>query len=286
MSAVIKALTKIIKNVKVAKIRDLLHSAKDLEKIARGKGTVKLYHGAPKTFAEKLVARVGTRSKETAYQTADDMLRHIAKVYEIPYTALRKKTGAGRLVDSYYEAAVHKLSTAPAGVATGWAESFPYGEILSTLNTRARLYKEAIRLKVPYNDFYKYAWSVAAKRGMAKDVQLADALRLPDRLAKMRKGGALVELNVDIRAIPKQTRLEARIILEEVRRGKYSLEDILERWNTGYKDIKIAPQNIKTARIVGDVKTEYKGSKGSKMKWNLGIGAALFGPSLEAAKPE
>lgn len=231
------------------------HTPADIQKISTGEGVVKMYHGAPTAYAKRIVEQVKRGLyKSQFWNSADDMLRWVARKYDIPYTVLRNKTGAGHLVDSYSGDKVGRMSTAPAEVASRWATSFPYGEIMSELNNYARLYKESQRLKVDFDDFYQDTFD----KQPGPTLGMADRLGLPDLLKDERQGGSLVELEVDARALPEMFKRRATSMLRYAKDRQIDDAHTSITWNTDYKDVKIHPSNVKSARIVEDLSPEAK----------------------------
>ena len=240
---------------RVLKTIPFFHTPADLAKIAAGEGTIKLYHGAPASYANSIVDRVARGDYKTQFwNSADDMLHYVAKLYDIPYTVLRERTGAGHLVDSYSGDKVGRMSTAPAEVASRWATSFPYGEIMSELNNYARLYREAERQGVDFDTFYEEV----GNRVPGTTLSMADRIGLPDLLADQRKGGSLIELEVDARALLDSTKARARSLLRYASERGLKDSDIGLAWNFDYKDIKVHPSNIKSAKVVVDLTPETK----------------------------
>lgn len=223
------------------------HSLEDIRNIANRQGVVKLYHGAPTEFAESLVS-YGPRVPYEVEATA----RYVARVYELSWVEFRPFAYRVHEV-------VQKLSTAPAPVAARWAWSFPLGEVLTDLNSHARMVvaskalarAEGINLDDAYEELDQKAISTAKERGIRYTTEAApDILGLPDKLALRTKTGALVELEVDGRAIPEGIALSARQYLDGIDKGYWTKEEAALFWNYEYRDIKIAPSSIKSARIV------------------------------------
>lgn len=223
------------------------HTLNDIKRIANRQGIIKLYHGCPTEFAELLV-KEGPR---VPYKV-EDTGRYVARVYDISWIEFRPYAYRAHEV-------VERLSTATAPVAVRWAWSFPLGEVLTDLNSHARMFvafkrlakEKGISLDDAYDELDKEAQEIARQKGIRYTMDNApDILGLPDKLALKLKTGALVELEVDTRALSNLTVLSAQQELEGIGKGYWSEQEMLEYWNHQYKDIKIAPGNIKSVRIV------------------------------------
>jgi len=223
------------------------HTMKDIETIASGQGTIKLYHGAPEEFAEALVSE-GPRVP----YNVEDVARGVAKAYGLSWKEFEPFAyRAGEVVKG--------LSTATAPVASRWAQHFPVGEILTDLNSHARLLVESKKLARKTGQSIEDAYEAVALRGeeaaKAKGVpaateSLADLLGLPDKYTLKTGTGALVELEIDVSKLPAQSIARARQELGALGRAEISRKELVELWNHGYKDFKVDPGAIKSARIV------------------------------------
>ena len=223
------------------------HSLSDIRNIANRQGIVKLYHGAPTEFAELLVKR-GPR---VPYDV-ETIARYVARTYRLSWVEFRP------YVYRLHEV-MQKLSTAPAPVAARWAWSFPLGEVLTDLNSHARMLVESkilakargVAVDDAYEELYNRAENLAREMGTRCTSDNApDVLGLPDLLALRAKTGALVELEVDARAISEFVALSAWRCLTDIDKGYLSVKEAIAIWNYEYKDIRIAPSSIKSARIV------------------------------------
>jgi len=222
------------------------HKVSDVRRIASGTGTVKLYHGAPTEFAERLVKegpRVPYRVEDVAREVAERYGLTWKEFYRFAYR--RHETVGG-------------LSTATAPVASRWGQHFPIGEVLTDLNSNARLVARAKEIKLPgegltdaYNRLALEAEELARKKGVAFSTEnLADLLRLPDKYGLKQRTGALVELEVDVSKLPKHIRRSANQELETLSRGEITEKELLDLWNHEYKDFKISPDAIRASKIV------------------------------------
>ena len=220
------------------------HTLDDMRRIASGTGNIKLYHGAPEFFANQLVEKGAT----VPYKV-EDVGRNVAALYGIAWMKFQPYVYRQREV-------ITKLSTATAPVAMRWAISFPIGEVLSDLNEKARLVKAAIpraaakgiSVDDAYEELFEEALELAHSKGISvSQFTYADELGLPN-LLPLSETGVLVEFDVDIRAIPDYTRTEAGHLLQSL--DQDGEPEILYAWNQIYRDIKVAPQHLKQARIV------------------------------------
>lgn len=223
------------------------HSLNDIKRIANRQGIIKLYHGCPTEFAEIMV-KEGPR---VPYKV-EDTGRYVARVYDISWVEFRPYAYRKQEV-------VERLSTATAPVAARWAWSFPLGEVLTDLNSHARLFvafkklakEKGVSLDDAWDELDKKAMGIAKREGLRYTIETSpDILGLPDKLALKVKTGALVELEVDARALSDLTVLSAQQELEGIDKGYWSEQEMLEYWNHQYKDIKVAPGNIKSVRII------------------------------------
>ena len=232
---------------KMAEIRGYAHTIKDLETIASGIGTIKTYHGAPAEFAKALVKK----GANVPYKT-EDIAKEVAKTYDLPWREFKHF--------AYRHETVDKLSTAPAAVASRWAQHFPQGEVMSELNDEARILVEAKKnrrkgesLEDAYNRYWKEIAEPKLKevgyKGMAIGRQI-DYLGLPDKLQPKSGTGALVELVVDVKDLPDYTKYWAKDILKALKEGELTQEQALQYWGESYQDMRIDPKAIKSARIV------------------------------------
>lgn len=216
--------------------RETLHSVEDLRGIAAGAGDVRLYHGTPTSFADKIV-REGFQMP----QSGEAVARNVASAYDIPWTEWKHRVepegvGAG------YGAETSRISTAASPIAARWASHFPQGEVQSMLNDKARLYSEAKRRGYTTE-------TLEEQLGAGPLGRLLDKAGIEDRL-KTDPTGNLLELTVDARAVGRGTRGEARRLLKHFDEGEIGLEELLDAWNSNYRDIKVAPQNVKSVRVV------------------------------------
>lgn len=221
-------------------------SIEDIEAIAYQRGSVKLYHGAPTEFARILVAE-GPR---VPYKI-EDVGRHVAKVYGIRWMELAPYAYRKREV-------VQMLSTAPATIAARWAWSFPLGEVLTDLNSHARIMVAALQVHrstgMKYRDAVDFvmekADSLAKQLGIVSSMEnRADILGLPDKFVLEEKTGSIVEVLVNTSLIPQRLIDSTRHDYEAAR--KYmTVRDTLIDWNYNYRDIKIPRGAILSSRIV------------------------------------
>ncbi len=205
-----------------------------------------MYHGCPTEFAELMVKE----GPKVPY-TVEDTARYVARVYDLSWMEFRPWAFRAHEV-------VKRLSMATAPVACRWAWSFPLGEILTNLNAHARMFKESKKVAreqgISVDDAYELISRKAIKMARGGELRYTsesapDILGLPDKLALRARTGALVEFEVDARALPDYAVIGAQNYLEELERGESERELLLD-WNHSYKDFKIAPGNIKSARII------------------------------------
>ncbi len=232
---------------RAAEILKFSHTLQDIKTIASRTGEVKLYHGAPTKFAELLVQR-----GPNAPYAVEDTARYVASVYGLSWYEFRLYAyRAGELVQ--------RLSTSTAPIASRWAWTFPLGEILTDLNSHARMVVAAkqvathkgIKVEDAYEEVYEKASSLAKERGTHVTSDSApDVLGLPDKLRLDEQTGALVELVVDARAVSDHAVSDARRHLKALESGECTERVMLLLWNHQYIDIRVAPQSIKSARIV------------------------------------
>lgn len=232
---------------RLQELKKYTHTVSDMRRIAAKTGLIKLYHGAPTEFAELLV-----KHGPTIPYKVEDTARYVARTYGLVWLEFRPYAYRVREV-------VTRLSTATAPVAARWAWSFPLGEVLTDLNSHARMLVEAkkvarvkdISTEDAYEELHEQAMTLAKETGIQYNFDNApDILGLQDKLALQQKTGALVELVVDGRALSDHAVRSASQILRDLDSGEMSEAETLALWNHQYHDIKIAPGNIKSARIV------------------------------------
>jgi hypothetical protein len=221
-----------------------LHTLDDIKNIANGEGIIPLFHGTSMDNAMSIMNE-GMKLHESGEEAA----QHVAKTYGIPWSEWKHRVepdiqGAG------YGTETAKLSTAPYGIAKRWADNFPQGEIRSELNSKARLYSEAKKRGMPYDDMYNMAGDKAVAQGTPSMYKYGDAVGAEDRMAQQNPGGAIIKLHVDGRAIPNRSKHEAQMMLRGIERGEYTPEQALQFWNSTYQDIKIHPQHIQKMEIL------------------------------------
>ncbi len=223
------------------------HSVDDLKKIVSGQGTIKVYHGAPTEYAELMVKQ----GPQVPYNI-EDTARYVASVYGISWRAFYRFAYRRHEVRE-------KLSTATAPVAARWAWSFPLGEVLTDLNSHARMYvafkalsvREGISLDDAYDKLDKEAVEIARATGQRYNIEAApDILGLPDKLALKLKTGALVEIVVNASELSELSSHDASYFLEEIKTGKLPPKEALLFWNHEYRDFRLNPDNIISMRIV------------------------------------
>ncbi len=223
------------------------HTVDDLRRIVSGQGVIKLYHGAPTEYAEIMI-----REGPKVPYKVEDTARYVANLYGISWRAFYRWAYRRHEVRE-------KLSTSTAPVAVRWAWSFPLGEVLTDLNAHARMYvafkalavREGISLDDAYERLDKEAIEIARATGQRYNTEAAPGLLgLPDKLAPKSKSGALVEIVVNAKVISDLGSHDARSYLEDVESGELPLEEALLFWNHGYRDFRIAPDDIISMRIV------------------------------------
>jgi hypothetical protein len=228
-------------------VKSLLHGWDDIERIAKGASKVRLYHGTTAENAEQILKR-GVQLPESGEVAA----RKVAELYKIPWTEWANRVEPQQL-GSGYGTATQRLSTAPYPIAHRWSKHFPQGEIYSDLNSKARLYAEAKRRGIPYDDFYNQAGEIADQKGMRNIYHYPDAVGAEDLMKPSGRPGVVLGVDVDARAINPGQRREAEIFLKNrdeltpianPTRFDETPERLLKQWNTMYQDIKIHPQNI------------------------------------------
>jgi len=228
-------------------LKQYLHTIDDIKRIANRQGTIKLYHGAPTEFAELLVKegpRVPYRVEDTG--------RYVARVYGIPWVEFRPYAYRAHEV-------VGRLSTAPIAIAARWAWTFPLGEILTDLNAHARMFvafkkkarREGISLDDAYDQLYEEAIQIGKEKGIRCTTDSApNILGLPNKLATQTETGALVEIDVDARALPEYAVHSAQQYINSIDTGHCTEHETFLYWNHEYIDIKVAAENVKSSRIV------------------------------------
>lgn len=230
------------------------HNLKHLRRIAGGYGKVPLYHG---TSADNAASILQQGYKLPPSGQASEM--DVAKRYGIPWTEWRKNV---QTWDSYGNT-TQRLSTGPFDIAARWGKpgAFPQGEVLSDLNAKARLYTEAKRRGIPYDDFYEQAYEAQkANPAIPKSLYyLPDAVNAPDLMKPKRPGGVVLQNIIKGADIPKGTRTKAQLFLRWMDKNPEEAAEILRGWNLDYKDIKIEPRKIKRINVV---KGQIEGPEG------------------------
>lgn len=221
------------------------HTINDIRTIASGHGNVYVYHGAPTAFAEAMI-----KSGPQVPYKVEDTARYVANLYGISYKAFAPWAYRRHEVRE-------KLSTATAPVAARWAWSFPLGEVLTDLNSHARMYlaaralsqKEKVSIVEADDRLANEAIRISRETGQKYTTDSTpDLLGLPDKLALKEKTGALVQIRVDASALPEHVQHDAGVTLEYL--DKEGVEGSLMHWNHDYMDMRVNPEDIKSMRIV------------------------------------
>lgn len=225
-------------------VTSLLHNWDDVARIAKGTGPVRLYHGTTGENAANILKH-GVQLPESGEAAA----RRVADLYEIPWMEWKTRVEPN-MIGSGYGDATKRLSTAPYPVAHRWSEHFPQGEIYSDLNAKARLYAEAKRRGMSYDELYEQAGDLANQRGQRSIYTYPDAIGAPDLMKPSGLPGEVLGVDVDVRALRPNVRSEAQSVLEAPSRYGESPIDALRHWNINYKDIKVDPRHIKNIESV------------------------------------
>jgi hypothetical protein len=238
---------------------DFWHQLPDIERIASGEGSIRTYHGTPTDRANQIL-----KEGFKPHPSGDAAAKAMADRYEIPWSRWQKEmpwTGYGD------ETA--RVSTAPYPVASRWAKNFPQGEVDSLLNAKARILRYAIDNNISFDEAYEKIHDMAKKKGVYNSYAVPDAAGLPDRMKPKNPGGVVFGVDTDVRALDKRHIESAQDYLEAKDKEKVPIEDILKQWNLSYRDMKIAPQNIKNIEPVSSF------PKGTKPPGTAGDG--IFG---------
>jgi len=228
-------------------LKRYLHTPTDIEDIAHRRGTIRLYHGCPESYAD-LIVKYGPR---VPYNVADTAY-FLAKLYDVRWIEFRRYAYRAREV-------VDKVSTSTAPVASRWAWTFPYGEILTDLNAHVRMLVAAKQLRdasgMKLDDAYEEVWTRAIKaaheKGMRYSTEAApDALSLPNKIPLPKQSGALVEFIAKSSLIPDHVAHNAQTILEYYHSGEITQQELMASWNYVYIDIKIKPDAIISSHII------------------------------------
>jgi len=221
------------------------HTINDIRTIASGHGDVYVYHGAPTAFAEAMI-----KSGPQVPYKVEDTARYVASIYSISYKAFAPWAYRRHEVRE-------KLSTATAPVAARWAWSFPLGEVLTDLNSHARMYiamkalsqQKRISMSDAYEQLGEEAIKISRETGQKYTTDSTpDLLGLPDKLAFKEKTGALVQIRVDASALPEFVQHDAGVTLKYL--DEEGVKGSLMHWNHNYMDMRINPEDIKSIRIV------------------------------------
>ena len=221
------------------------HTVADLIRIRDGVGDSYIYHGAPEEYAEQIIIH----GPQVPY-SVEELGREVAAKYGIPWVTFRKYTHRVRQGELFT-----KLSTAPALIAFRWASSFKQGEVLTDLNTHGRILKESRKVALAEHMSIDNAYEVVLNRsevaGKAANLQWtiensADLLGLPDLYPRAKQTGAIVQFRVRSSTLSKLSH-DATYFVNEV---KEHGTEVLLHWNESYVDVKIAPEDILSKRIV------------------------------------
>lgn len=221
------------------------HNIKQLRRIASGVGRVPLYHGTTADNAVKILQE-GFKPLPSGAKATE----RVAELYKIPLKQWRKVIERGGLRDSGYGAETANVSMAPFGIAERWSSGFPQGEVLSDMNSKARIFKEAQKRGMRYADMYNHAGAQANKQGMRAITKYPDAIGAEDLMRPKRQGGVVIQGIVNAADIPSHIRQDALSYLRGGHKPNVNLKDMLRFWEGNYIDIKIAPSKIKRIRIV------------------------------------
>lgn len=222
------------------KLPNLWHSIKDIENIASGSGPIRVYHGTTADIAHKILQE-GIKLPASGEAAAQEM----AARYNIPYSQWKRD-----IPWSGYGEETSRLSTAPYPIAARWAQHFPQGEINSQLNAQAQILSEARRLGIPYDEMYEKVYELAKKRGVTNMYDVPTAAGIPNLMRPTRPGGVVLGIDTDVRAFRPRIPQDAAWNLKAISEGELSPLDALREWNLQYRDLKVAPQNIKNIEPV------------------------------------
>jgi len=223
------------------------HTLNDLIKIRDGVGDVYIYHGAPEEYAEQIIVH----GPQVPY-SVEELGREVAAKYGVPWVTFRKYTYRVGSREVFT-----RLSTAPALIAFRWASSFKQGEVLTDLNSHARMLKEARRIAfakhISIDNAYEQVLNDAEQAAKVSGIHYstgssADHLKLADLYPRSKQTGAIVQFKVHASVLTRAA-YDAGYYIEETESKKYGNEPILS-WNDSYVDIKVAPEDILSKAIV------------------------------------
>ncbi len=222
-----------------------IHTYDDLQKIADGKDNefVHVYYGAPEEYAESLVLN-GFKSYRIEY-----LAKEVASKYEIPWKVFMKYSVRSSLSASDEM----QLSSAPVLVAFRWASNFSHGEVLSEMNSTARILKMAMtmpgRLSNNYDKIHKDARKIAEEKGLQySDNTIPELLGLPDKYPRTKSTGAIVQIKVRASKLEHAAH-DAKWMLEE-RNDTERAGMTLLSWNDNYRDMRLNSEDIISMKIV------------------------------------
>jgi hypothetical protein len=220
----------------------------DLQRIVSGAGTIDVYHGCPEDFADSLIT--GGYHEYSVYGLA----RFVCAKYGLPFTLYSKFAHRVRQKEVF-----QKMSTAPVLIAFRWASNFKYGEVLSDLNSTARILRYILDNRdnsISVSDQYDRLYNQAIEIGKRPENQHAnsdtfpDLLGLPDRYSRSTSTGAIVQIKVRIAMIYQQAWHDAKMTLNAMEEESSNEYLTLRGYNDSYIDIHISNEDMIARKVV------------------------------------
>jgi hypothetical protein len=220
----------------------------DLQRIVANTGTIYVYHGCPDDFADSIVS--GGYHEYTVFGLA----KYVCSKYGLPWSLYSKYANRAQFKETF-----HAMSTAPVLIAFRWASNFKYGEVLSDLNSHARVLRYILdnrevnkSISDQYDELYNKAIDIGRQPGKqyATTDSFPDLLNLEDRYSRSASTGAIIQVKVNISSIYEQTRHDAGMTLRSMGEEPIFADQTLMGYNDSYTDIHVSNANMIYKRVV------------------------------------
>jgi len=220
----------------------------DLQRIVSGIGTIDVYHGCPEDFADSL-ASTGFH-EYSIYGLA----KFVCSKYGLPWTLYSKFANRVQFKETF-----QKMSTAPVLIAFRWASNFKYGEVLSDLNSTARVLRYILDNRdnsIPISEQQDKLYNKAIEIGKNPSNQYAtsdsypDLLGLPDRYSRSNSTGAIAQIKVNIKTIVGNAKHDAEMTLRAMEEYTANPYMTLRGYNDSYIDIHVANSEMLSRKVI------------------------------------
>lgn len=225
-----------------------------MENLAKGRQAekpVQLYHGT--SYPEEFLAAVKSGRGAPRWQSSTDVLKTITSDYDLTLTEAKNIPGVKGILQTYRTAGrepigsnISRISTAGPKVAESFTK-YPGGEVAHSLDYYVKTYKalkDKLGRRPTSNEVYDFRNGLTQKYGSVSNVQK----EFPSRLRTPQ--GAVLELDVDPRALSQGAEFETQDWLNKIRSGELTQEEGIRSWSSQYQDIKVPWSGVKGARVL------------------------------------